>query len=78
MESHVFPYIGLRDITTLKTLTCLFLSVQQKVKKFMRSQRLQQRIAAVMRYAVQSGIIGYNPATAGAVTTVQRQHRPAL
>ncbi|MGI3399748.1 tyrosine-type recombinase/integrase, partial [Providencia stuartii] len=36
--------------------------------------------SAVMRYAVQSGIIGYNPAidTAGAVTTVQRQHRPAL
>ncbi len=33
-----------------------------------------------MRYAVQSGIIRYNPALdmAGALTTVKRQHRPAL
>ncbi len=33
-----------------------------------------------MRYAAQSGIITYNPALdmAGALTTVKRQHRPAL
>jgi integrase len=33
-----------------------------------------------MRYAAQSGIIAYNPAVdmAGALTTVKRQHRPAL
>jgi integrase len=33
-----------------------------------------------MRYAAQSGIISYNPATdmAGALTTVKRQHRPTL
>ncbi len=44
------------------------------------ASRLQQRISAVMRYAVQSGIIRYNPALdmAGALTTVKRQHRPAL
>ncbi|WP_423304101.1 tyrosine-type recombinase/integrase, partial [Escherichia coli] len=38
------------------------------------------RKSAVMRYAVQSGIIRYNPALdmAGALTTVKRQHRPAL
>lgn len=42
--------------------------------------RLQQRIAAIMRYAAQSGIISYNPAVdmAGALTTVKCQHRPAL
>lgn len=42
--------------------------------------RLQQRIAAIMRYAAQSGIINYNPAMdmAGALTTAKRQHRPAL
>ena len=42
--------------------------------------RLQQRITAIMRYAAQSGIISYNPAVdmAGALTTVKRQHRPAL
>lgn len=42
--------------------------------------RLQQRITAIMRYAAQSGIISYNPAVdmSGALTTVKRQHRPAL
>ena len=42
--------------------------------------RIQQHISAVMRYAAQSGIITYNPAVdmAGALTTVKRQHRPAL
>ncbi|QHP75084.1 DUF4102 domain-containing protein [Proteus vulgaris] len=81
LESHVFPYIGLRDITTLKTPDLLIpIRAAESKEIYEIAARLQQRIAAVMRYAVQSGIIGYNPAidTAGAVTTVQRQHRPAL
>lgn len=42
--------------------------------------RLQQRTTAIMRYAVQSGLIDYNPAQemAGAVASSNRQHRPAL
>ena len=42
--------------------------------------RLQQRTTAIMRYAVQSGLIDYNPAQemAGAVVSGNRQHRPAL
>ncbi|MFO5733966.1 tyrosine-type recombinase/integrase, partial [Klebsiella pneumoniae] len=42
--------------------------------------RLQQRTTAIMRYAVQSGLIDYNPAQemAGAVASGNRQHRPAL
>lgn len=42
--------------------------------------RLQQRTTAIMRYAVQSGLIDYNPAQemAGAVASCNRQHRPAL
>ncbi|QXB05513.1 integrase arm-type DNA-binding domain-containing protein [Providencia rettgeri] len=81
LESHVFPYIGLRDITTLKTPDLLIpIRAAESKEIYEIAARLQQRIAAVMRYAVQSGIIGYNPAidTTGAVTTVQRQHRPAL
>lgn len=42
--------------------------------------RLQQRTTAIMRFAVQSGLIDYNPAQeiAGAVATAKRQHRTAL
>lgn len=42
--------------------------------------RLQQRVTAIMRYAVQSGLIDYNPAQdmAGAVATGKRVHRAAL
>ncbi|EDS5244534.1 site-specific integrase [Salmonella enterica subsp. enterica serovar Essen] len=44
------------------------------------ASRLQQRTTAIMRYAVQSGLIDYNPAQemAGAVASGNRQHRPAL
>lgn len=44
------------------------------------ASRLQQRTTAIMRYAVQSGLIDYNPAQemAGAVASNNRQHRPAL
>jgi hypothetical protein len=41
------------------------------------ASRLQQRTTAIMRYAVQSGLIDYNPAQemAGAVASGNRQHR---
>lgn len=44
------------------------------------ASRLQQRTNAIMRYAVQSGLIDYNPAQemAGAVASSNRVHRPAL
>ncbi|EBQ2128661.1 DUF4102 domain-containing protein [Salmonella enterica] len=81
METHVFPLIGSRDITTLKTPDLLLPVKAAEAKEiFEIAARLQQRISAVMRYAAQSGIISYNPAMdmAGALTTVKRQHRPAL
>ncbi|EDV2892034.1 TPA: integrase arm-type DNA-binding domain-containing protein [Salmonella enterica] len=81
METHVFPLIGSRDITTLKTPDLLLPVKAAETKEiFEIAARLQQRISAVMRYAAQSGIISYNPAMdmAGALTTVKRQHRPAL
>ncbi len=44
------------------------------------SARLQQRITALFRYAVPSGLLDYNPAQEmpGAVAFCTRHHRPAL
>ncbi|ENH5972306.1 integrase arm-type DNA-binding domain-containing protein [Salmonella enterica] len=81
LETHVFPFIGSRNITTLKTPDLLIPVKAAEAKEIYEiAARLQQRIAAIMRYAAQSGIISYNPAVdmAGALTTVKRQHRPAL
>lgn len=81
LEGHVFPYIGLRDITTLRTPDLLVPVKAAETKEIYEiAARLQQRITAIMRYAAQSGIISYNPAVdmSGALTTVKRQHRPAL
>lgn len=81
LETHVFPFIGSRDITTLRTPDLLVPVKAAEAKEIYEiAARLQQRITAIMRYAAQSGIISYNPAVdmAGALTTVKRQHRPAL
>ncbi|WP_454889841.1 tyrosine-type recombinase/integrase [Serratia quinivorans] len=81
LETHVFPFIGSRDITSLKTPDLLVPVKAAEAKEIYEiASRLQQRISAIMRYAAQSGIISYNPAVdmAGALTTVKRQHRPAL
>lgn len=81
LETHVFPFIGTRDITTLRTPDLLVPVKAAEAKEIYEiAARLQQRITAIMRYAAQSGIISYNPAVdmAGALTTVKRQHRPAL
>lgn len=81
LETHVFPFIGSRNITSLKTPDLLIPVKAAEAKEIYEiASRLQQRITAIMRYAAQSGIIHYNPAMdmAGALTTVKRQHRPAL
>lgn len=81
LETHVFPFVGSRDITSLKTPDLLVPVKAAEAKEIYEiASRLQQRISAIMRYAAQSGIINYNPAVdmAGALTTVKRQHRPAL
>ncbi|MGO2145746.1 MAG: tyrosine-type recombinase/integrase [Serratia bockelmannii] len=81
LEAHVFPFIGSRDIASLKTPDLLLPVKAAEAKEVYEiAARLQQRISAIMRYAAQSGVISYNPAVdmAGALTTVKRQHRPAL
>ena len=81
LETYLFPVIGQRHVADLKTRDLLIPIKAVEDKGFNEvAMRLQQRTTAIMRYAVQQGIIDYNPAQemAGAVSAGKRQHRPAL
>ncbi len=81
LETYLFPVIGKRHIAELKTRDLLVPVKAVEDKGFNEvAMRLQQRTTAIMRYAVQQGIIDYNPAKemSGAVNTGKRAHRPAL
>ena len=81
LEDNLFPTIGKRIITDLKTRDLLApIKAVEMSGRLEVASRLQQRTTAIMRYAVQSGLTDYNPAQemAGAVATAKRQHRPAL
>ena len=81
LEDNLFPTIGKRSIEELKTRDLLApIKVVEATGRFELASRLQQRTTAIMRYAVQSGLIDYNPAQemAGAVASSNRVHRPAL
>ncbi|HGG4517396.1 TPA: tyrosine-type recombinase/integrase [Salmonella enterica subsp. enterica] len=81
LEDNLFTSIGQRKIAELKTKDLL-----DPVKTVAASgrlevaARLQQRTTAIMRYAVQNGLIDYNPAQemSGAIAVAKRTHRPAL
>ncbi|EFH6916926.1 tyrosine-type recombinase/integrase [Escherichia coli] len=81
LEDNLFPAIGKRNIADLKTRDLLapIKSVELSGRLEVAS-RLQQRTTAIMRYAVQSGLLDYNPAQemVDAVASSNRQHRPAL
>ena len=81
MEDNLFPAIGKRNIAELKTRDLLApIKAVELSGRLEVASRLQQRTTAIMRYAVQSGLLDYNPAQemAGAVASSNRQHRPAL
>ncbi len=81
LEDNLFPAIGKRSIEELKTRDLLApIKVVEAAGRFEVASRLQQRTTAIMRYAVQSGLIDYTPAQemAGAVASSNRVHRPAL
>ncbi|MBN6033189.1 tyrosine-type recombinase/integrase [Pantoea ananatis] len=81
LENNLFPAIGKRSIEELKTRDLLApIKVVEATGRLEIASRLQQRTTAIMRYAVQSGLIDYNPAQemAGAVASSNRVHRPAL
>ncbi len=81
LEDNLFSAIGKRNIAELKSRDLLTLiKVVEQSGRLEVASRLQQRTTAIMRYAVQGGLIDYNPAQemAGAVASNNRQHRPAL
>ncbi|EKT1612256.1 integrase arm-type DNA-binding domain-containing protein [Salmonella enterica] len=81
LEDNIFPAIGARNIAELGTRDLLApVKAVELSGRIEVASRLQQRTTAIMRYAVQSGLIDYNPAQemAGAVASGNRQHRPAL
>lgn len=81
LEDNLFTTIGAKKITDLGTRDLLApIKVVESSGRLEVASRLQQRTTAIMRYAVQSGLIDYNPAQemAGAVASANRKHRPAL
>ncbi|HCM9564355.1 TPA: integrase arm-type DNA-binding domain-containing protein [Enterobacter hormaechei subsp. steigerwaltii] len=81
LEDNLFVAIGNRNIAELKTRDLLVpIKAVESSGRLEVAARLQQRTTAIMRFAVQSGLIDYNPAQemAGAVASGNRQHRPAL
>lgn len=81
LADNLFPSIGKNKISDLKTRDLLApIKVVEASKRYEVAARLQQRTTAIMRYAVQSGLIDYNPAQemAGAIAVAKREHRPAL
>ncbi|MBE3173081.1 integrase arm-type DNA-binding domain-containing protein [Enterobacter cloacae complex sp. P29RS] len=81
LEDNLFTAIGKRNIAELKTRDLLVpIKAVESSGRLEVAARLQQRTTAIIRFAVQSGLIDYNPAQemAGAVASGNRQHRPAL
>lgn len=74
LVSHLFPIIGNRNITELKTRDLLIpLKRAEATGHLELASRLQQRITAIMRYAVHNALIDQNPAydLAGAVISTK-------
>ena len=81
LVTHLFPVIGKRYLSDLKTRDLLVpLKKAEASGHNELASRLQQRITAVMRYAVHNALIELNPANdlAGAVVSAKSVHRPAL
>ncbi|MGQ8929756.1 tyrosine-type recombinase/integrase [Klebsiella pneumoniae] len=81
LVDNLFPALGKRRISELKTRDLLVpIKVVEVSARYEVASRLQQRTTAIMRFAVQNGLIDYNPAQdmAGAVAVAKRVHRPAL
>lgn len=81
LENHIFPTLGKCDITKLNTRDLLIpIKAVEARNTLETASRLQQRVTAIMRYAIQNAYISYNPAhdMRGAVTAQKTEHRPAL
>lgn len=78
---HIFPFIGKTNIADLKTKDLLApIKSVERSGRLEVAMRLKQRTTAIMTYAVQNGLIDYNPAQdmARAIISGKVTHRPAL
>ncbi|NHB95013.1 tyrosine-type recombinase/integrase [Photorhabdus stackebrandtii] len=81
LRRNVFPAIGNKSIATLEVKDLLApLKEIESSGRLELASRQQQRITAIMCYAVQNGLIARNPAQdlKGALATRKSTHRPAL
>lgn len=81
MEAHLFPIIGKRPVPDLKTRDLLApLKAAEQRDALELAGRLRQYTTAIMRRAVQHGIIDTNPANdlQGATATRKAERRAAL
>ncbi|QBH95274.1 DUF4102 domain-containing protein [Limnobaculum zhutongyuii] len=81
LEEHLFPSLGNIHIADLKTKDLLApIKFVERSGCLEVAMRLKQRTTAIMTYAVQNGLIDYNPAQdmAGAIISGKVTHRPAL
>lgn len=81
MENHIFPVIGSQPIDTLKTRHLLPMLIQMTEQGIgATTGRVKTTMASIFRYAVQRGIVDYNPAhdLKGAIINPKTRHRPAL
>ena len=81
MENHIFPYIGNKPIDSLKTSDLLPLLVRMSDQGIgATTGRVKTTLASVFRYAIQRGIVEYNPThdLRGAISSPKIKHRPAL
>lgn len=81
LVDNLFSALGKRKISELKTRDLLApIKVVEASGRYEVASRLQQRTTAILRFAVQNGLLEYNPAQdmAGAIAVAKRVHRPAL
>jgi len=81
LVADIFPTIGHKSVKELKTKDLVVpIKAVANSGRLEVASRLQQRVTSIMRFAVQSGIIDYNPAQdiAGTVPVTKVKHRPAL
>ena len=77
LVEHIFPFIGKTNIADLKTQDLLApIKTVERSGRLEVAMRLKQRTTAIMTYAVQNGLIDYNPAQdmAGAIISGKVTH----
>lgn len=81
LELHLFPVLGSKPVSSLKTRDLLLvLKRLEDEETYDVASRLQQDLVGIMRYAVQLDIIDSNPALdlKGLIAAPKAKHRPAL